>query len=376
MISAQPAIRVAVNDRQLPVPAVLEGGRVLVPFRAIVEALGGSVSQFRLPLPPPARVIAGRTYAPIRYLAQTLNARIEYDGRSHLIQVFTSSNVAAAPAATPAPYADGVQPAPNTRVGTAYPTISAAVPLAQNAAIASLHLTLDGIDVTRDAHYAGTYVTYIPRTGLSLGTHSVVVAGIDTAGRPFDSEWSFETTLPAAPDAEQGFIGAESLLLNVYGTQFIGGSPISVQLTAPPGGTAFAFVCTSSWRFPLYAAPSSTLYSAQVQTARVDSPIYCPITAMYVAWNGTVTYAPTPVFVNLIPDHTPVPAPAQTASPSPSPGPAQTHVPVPTPVRRQTPPPPVATASPKPKATSSPKPHPSVHPIPRERASPPSNSNT
>ena len=81
MISAQPAIRVAVNDRQLPVAAVFENGRVLVPFRAVVEALGGSVSQFHLPLPAPARIIAGRTYAPIRYLAQTLHAQIQYDGR-------------------------------------------------------------------------------------------------------------------------------------------------------------------------------------------------------------------------------------------------------------------------------------------------------
>ena len=96
MISAQPAIRVAVNDRQLPVIAIEDDGRVLVPLRAVVEALGGTVSQFHLPLPPPARIVAGRTYAPIRYLAARLNADIQYDAREHVVQVYTNQRVGAA----------------------------------------------------------------------------------------------------------------------------------------------------------------------------------------------------------------------------------------------------------------------------------------
>ena len=263
-----------------------------------------------------------------------------------------------------------MQPAPSTRVGTAYPTISANVPLAQNASIATLHITLDGVDVSSYAHYAGTYVTYIPRTGLAPGMHSVVFPGVDTAGRPFNHDWSFETTSAAAPDAP-GFTGDESIQLNVFGSEFIGGAPISVQVIAPPGGAAFAFVCTSSWRFPLYAAPTSTIYNAQIQTAHVPAAMDCPITAMYVAWNGAVTYAPMPVFVHLIPDHTPAP-PA-----SPAPQPSATHVPLPTPVKKQTPPP-VAPATPKPTAKPAPTSTPKhvVRPIPRERATPPSSSNT
>ncbi|MBV8117530.1 MAG: copper amine oxidase N-terminal domain-containing protein [Candidatus Eremiobacteraeota bacterium] len=374
MISAQPAIRVAVNDRQLPVPAVMDHGRVLVPFRAVVEALGGSVSQFALPLPPPARVIAGRTYAPIRYLAQHLNAAIEYDARAHLVQVFVKSGGAPVAVASAAPLptapASGVapmQPAANTRVGTAYPTVAAQLPIAPNAAIASLRLLLDGIDVTRDAHYAGTYVTYIPRTGLPTGEHHVVISGADTGGRPFSEDWSFETTTPAEADVATpglGYGGYGDVQLNVFGSQFIGGAPMSVQLIAPPGGEAFAFVCTSSWRFPLYAAPTSQIYNGQIATARVTTPIDCPVTAMYVAANGAVTYAPYPVFVQLIPASTPAPAP--TATPVvPTPMPSATRIPHP-PVHRQTPAPTV-TATPLPRPTPTPRvlhvtPH--VHPTP------------
>jgi hypothetical protein len=130
---------------------------------------------------------------------------------------------------------------------------------------------------------------------------------------------------------------------NVSGNQFVGGSPINVQLTAPPGGQAFAFVCTSAWHFPLYAAPFSQFYAASIPTSAVGAAINCPITAMYVAPDGSVTYAPYPVFVQLLPPRNP----AQPSTPVPQP----TRIPVPPTVRKTPSPQPVRTTAPVTKST-------------------------
>ena len=215
MTLAPPPIRVAVNDRQLSIIAVFEKGRVLVPLRAVVEALGGRVDAFHLPLPPPARIIAGRTYAPIRLLANAMHAQIQYDARTHLVQVFTMQNRASV-----------TTPGTPTATFTAQP-LSSAPP------------SLPGFN--------GGYVPY---------------------------------QLP--------------LQLNVYTSSATGGDSINVELIAPPGGEAYASVCTSSYEFPLYAAAGSQYYSGAVSTERVAGRIQCPITARYVAWNGAVSYAPIP----------------------------------------------------------------------------------
>ena len=369
MSSAQPpAIRVTVNDRQLPVVAVMQNGRVLVPFRAVVEALGGRVTEFHLPLPPPAHIIAGRTYAPVRYLANMLHAQIEYDGRTRLVQVFTQRSVAeVVPTPPPAPLL-AESPRSGSRVGTAYPTISATLPVASGTMIATVRMRLDGLDVTQDAHYAGSYITYIPRSGLETGTHTVAINGTSSDGRPFRDTWSFETTMAPAPSAPDMPYETTPIQFNVWGSQFVGGSPINVQLTGPPGGEAFAFVCTSAYRFPLFGAPGSQLYSGSVQTHDVGTEIDCPVTAMYIGWNGAVTYTPYPVFVHLIPRNTPAPTPT----------PVPSRIPFPTPTPRPTPKP---TATPEPTATPRRTPHP-IHPpirrgepVDRETA-PPSSSDT
>ncbi len=308
MINGQAAIRVAVDDRQLPIVAIEEDGRV----------------------PRPAR----------------------------FVQVFTQQQpilAVAAPTPTTAPSSGPIapeQPAPGTRVASAYPTISANLPVSARSSIATLQMLIDNNDVTRDARYSGTFVTYIPRDGLMPGTHTVSIRGTASDGRPFQRSWSFETTTAPAPDVAGQFAPAMPIQLNVSGNQFVGGAPINVQMTAPPGGQAFAFVCTSAWQFPLYAAPSSPFYSGIVPTAAVGGAINCPVTAMYVAPDGSVTYSLYPVFVQLLPTRTPSPAStpvptpvpkptvAPTARPTPasSPVPTATRIPLPTPVRRTPPP--------------------------------------
>lgn len=270
-LAQPPAIRVSVNDRQLPVVAIFEDGRVLVPLRAVVEALGGTVSAFHLPLPAPARIIAGRTYASIRVLADAMHAQIQYDARTHLVQVFTASTIATA-------------------------------------------------------------------TGQPLPT----------------------------PQPDQ-----QSLQLNISTTQAYGGESINVELIAPPGGQAFASVCTSTYEFPLYAANGSSSYSGSVSTQSVEDQIDCPITARYIAWNGAVSYAPYPAFLRLIPFASPQqmdePTPEPTDEPTPEPRhqhpePRQTPAPEPTPAA----PPSRIPLPPEPRAT--PEPVQRIRALPIERA--------
>jgi hypothetical protein len=276
----------------------------------------------------------------------------------------------ASPAATAAPVM-AQQPAPNTRVGSAYPTVSANLPIANGSSIATLRLFVDNVDVTRDSNYAGSFVTYIPRDGLHQGTHTVSVNGTASDGKAFSSSWSFETTTAPEPDVAaltppSSFYGASPIQFNVSGNQFVGGSPISVQMTAPPGGQAFAFVCTSAWHFPLYAAPLSQFYAASIPTSAVGAAINCPITAMYVAPDGTVTYSSYPVFVQLLPPQTPAqqpstPVPQPTRIPAP---PTIRKTPAPQPVRT---PLPVQTQIPRPVRTPTRSTEPKVRPSPYPR---------
>ncbi len=279
--------------------------------------------------------------------------------------------VAAAPSVAPsaAPLKDE-QPAPEARIASAYPTISARLPISRGASIATLHLILDSVDVTTNASYAGQYVTYIPRDGLAQGTHMVSISGTDSDGKKFQTSWSFETTTPPEPDTagaptfnSYGAPFQSAVMFNVSGNQFVGGAPINVQMTAPPGGQAFAFVCTSAWQFPLNAAPLSQFYTGLIPTAAVGTAINCPVTAMYVGPDGTVTYAPFPVFVQLLPRS----AVRPTAAPQP------TRVPLPGPVHR-TPSPVMAptiapTIAPVPPAKYTPQPRPRVI-VPKVRPTP------
>lgn len=287
-----PAIRVAVNDRVLPVAPIEERGRVLVPMRAIFEALGARVSYDAatgaidaaasahrihlvigspqatvdgriVPLDVPARTVADRAYVPLRFVSTALGAQVGYDARTQLVNVTSVQYVAfRSPTVT---YGEMPTPPP---------------PLASS----------DGL----------------------------------------------------------AFDESTSLQLDVGGRWFAPGSPIVVRLTAPPGGRAFAFLCTSSWRYEMYAAPDSPYYSTTLYAPRSERIDSCPVTAMYESWNGNVIYSQYPIFVQF-------PGP-------PLLGPSIAGPP--TPIPRMTA---------EPRATPPPEPH-KVRPIPDVRKTPPPNS--
>jgi hypothetical protein len=106
---------VAFEERRVP---VMFGGRVLVPLRGVIEKLGGEVKwepttrvitgahagtekQFRLrvgstdalvngkneTLDAPPRVVNGTTYVPLRFVSETMGARVTWDNTNRTVVI-------------------------------------------------------------------------------------------------------------------------------------------------------------------------------------------------------------------------------------------------------------------------------------------------
>ena len=117
-VAQQPAIRIMFNGQylNLDVPPVIQGGRTLVPFRAIFEALGATVSwneaartatgtrgtttvaltignnnatvngvATRLDVAP--LVQGGRTLVPLRFVSENLGATVQWVPRHNIVVV-------------------------------------------------------------------------------------------------------------------------------------------------------------------------------------------------------------------------------------------------------------------------------------------------
>ncbi len=401
--------RVAVNDRPLDVAPIVQNGRVLVPMRAIFEALGahlrydastrsiaadggghfvrlqvGStdaiVDNRVVKLDVPARIVGASTYVPMRFVAQSFGAYVGYDNASALVTVNLPETAYASGATS---RVGSLLPAENANVATGYPTISAVI--GGNVPIRNATLMVDGVDVTDATTFDGTTFTYIPSQGLQPGTHQVDLSGVDTANLPFQQIWQFTTDVAPAPDF--GGVPFQFYLAN-GGGQFGYGDMMDFILIAPPGGTAYLTACNSPLRN--WMRGSGRNYRASLRAPYGVGNGSCPIEAVYIGANGQIWYAPVPIFANLYPypydwyDYnrgyhrhphdrpTPNPWPAKpTSAPSaepPNPGPWQgqtpappiarpPHRPAPSPIPQQQ-----ASAAPRPVQTDAPRPDPTSAP--------------
>ncbi len=381
MLALLAAITIAVNDRPLDVVALELHDHVLVPMRSLFEALGARVDydgalkrvvaskdDRRVAFAPGTqgtRIVGNTTYVPLRFVATSLGAAVDYDPGTQLVTV-RSAPVVAAVVASPQPVVTR-EPSPNAQIASAFPTIAATIESRRGATIATVQLRLDGTDVTRDASYSGNSLTYIPRHGLPVGSHTVVITGLQTDGTPINEQWSFVTTAAALPSTgiagpSYGMYGP--LQLSVAGNVFGPNQYMPVQLIAPPGGVAYAYICNSPWQYPMFASPSSSFYSVTLQAPSWGAQaLQCPISAMYITPSGQVLYAPYPVYVTLQPVW---PQPTWQASPTPAPAPTPVRVrPGPVVTRLpETPAPPAPRAVTQPVATAHP---PAVHASPAPR---------
>ncbi len=116
-LSDIPGLKIVVNGKLLEkAQPINEAGRVLVPVRAVSEALGvgvnwdGSLQEITLkghgkeiilyvdsdealinnivyPLDVPAQIVDGSTYVPLRFVAQAFDAKVNWDGSKQLVEI-------------------------------------------------------------------------------------------------------------------------------------------------------------------------------------------------------------------------------------------------------------------------------------------------
>ena len=221
-------VSVTLNGNPLNLnPAPTErAGRVFVPLRGVFENLGATVvyasgvinatgrghnvslrinsqtatvdgQQQTMDVAP--FIIGASTYVPLRFVSQALGATVNYDGANRVVAL--SNGGASAPAG------QTITPVPSARRGGAI-TLATVTP-GRGAAVTSrrptieatfgggtvdpntVHVTVDGLDVTNESTRSTTGILYAPRSPLQPGNHTVHVTGTDSNGGSFNRNWSF-----------------------------------------------------------------------------------------------------------------------------------------------------------------------------------------
>jgi len=276
------ALSVTVNGQATTFsPAPIErAGRVFVPLRGVFEKLGASVvyaggvinatgngRAISLKIGSTAATINGQsknvdvapfiigasTYVPLRFVSEALGAGVNYDSANQIVALTTSGQTAAnaAPAsAAPAPAASALgnvlkdfEPGRNAYVGATKPTVSAG--FAQAVDPNSVHLTLDGLDITNAATRSSTGFVYSPPSPLQSMKHTLLATGKLASGQAFSESYAFtsgsdapKNTLTLSSPAEgttvaQSFTVAGKTVPNAR-VHIVGGATASV-------GGVFAF---------------------------------------------------------------------------------------------------------------------------------------
>jgi hypothetical protein len=341
-------------------------GRIIVArtrrhaLRLQIGAPRAIVDGRRVALDVPARVIANRTYVPLRFAAEALGADVGFDARASIVSIVVphyARAIVSSNAGQSGVKVLGLTPAPDSVVASAYPAISASL---SNAAAggADVTLTLDGANVTTDASFDGTTITYMPRAGLSRGTHTVAFSGRALSGEEFSASWNFDTSLEAPPDAP-AFNLYQYQFYSEGLTAFYPGDWMHFVLIAPPGGSAELQLCGLGYQYALWNNGYGGVYEANFPAPYGYWLPACAVTAKYFAWNGRQYFVPIPVMVGIFTQRRAQPVP--TSSPRPVPGSPRRREPTPAPTAR---PAPVPTAAPAPTPTSAPTAAPTHPPMP------------
>lgn len=159
VLAATP-VQVSVNDKPLAATAIVRNGRVLLPFRSIFSALGAAVSYqaighrvfahrggdslsltigsamaalngFPVKLDAAPQIAGERLFVPVRFVAQALGARVQYDAADRIVfirdpRAVAAGNLQPRPVAldTPAPTFRTSPPVPYVVTSQSYPSYS------------------------------------------------------------------------------------------------------------------------------------------------------------------------------------------------------------------------------------------------------------
>jgi hypothetical protein len=226
--SAQTQISVQLNNNALNLnpPAIERAGRVFVPLRGVFEQMGASVvyengqinatghghtvsltigsnqatvdgQNQTLDVAP--FIIGASTYVPLRFLSQSLGAQVNWDNNNDVVMLTMGggqhSGMRAPGNQQPMPANIGMlrnqepQGGPYVR-GNRSPI---AVDFNQDVVASSLHITIDGVDVTAQATRTSNAIVFQPESPMSAMTHHVEITGRNANGQAFDQTWSVPT---------------------------------------------------------------------------------------------------------------------------------------------------------------------------------------
>jgi Copper amine oxidase N-terminal domain len=396
--------------------AAVSAGHVLLPVRTLGNALGADVGYdgrahtitvqrgahvATISARGAVRIVNGTAYAPLRAVATAFGLNVGYDARMRTVALAgggangggsatSSAAQRGAPGGAGAPAQTGANaggqagatgrqgafivtetPRNAAQVHEPYPAISARFAGAAAIDPRSLHVVVDGRDVTGDASVVGDQVLYTPRTALSPGTHYVVVTGRDAAsGAALGDSWSFDdsfafTTAPAPTPFPIAAMWVDRYI-------FPGTNAFDVYVEGAPGMTGYVGVDGVGGIFPL------TVYSANAYVAHVFVPNgvnqpYARVAARITLPNGQPQTIVLPQTFNLVTPPITRPA-ATTPNPTPTPraSPVRRSVDVPTPTptpgtsRRS-----VLTATPTPSPARTPTAAPAQQPVSPAQTRPP-----
>jgi len=225
------ALSVTVNGSPVTFnpPPIERAGRVFVPLRGVFERLGASVvyqggvinatgNQRTIALKIGSTtatingvsktidsapfIIGASTYVPLRFVSEALGAGVNYDAANQVVALQTGAGssaaapagapVAAAPAAPAAPVGNVLkefEPGVNASVGSQKPTVSAN--FTQPADANTVHLALDGLDITNASTRSSSGFVYAPPSPLQSIKHTLMATGKLASGGSFSQSWSF-----------------------------------------------------------------------------------------------------------------------------------------------------------------------------------------
>lgn len=302
-------------------PPVITNGRVLVPLRGVFERLGATVAwdpasqtvlaqsgatsvSLRIGSPQvfvngqpqmldvPAMLIGGRTLVPLRFVSQALGAGVTWSAATSTVQI-TSSGAAAAPSVTypPTTYAPPPPAAPTTISGTVVRVIATTYPSqlmvqVPNGEVHTYNI-VSGTTIVRTNIVTGVSGP-VSLTGLRPGDTVQVTA--DQAGTAQNVQASFTPAPGPAPTA-----AITSVSVTPAGRQLVVGDLMTVVAVGPARGTA-SFVI-SGLRTGIPMAESANQPGTYVGSYRVQPGDYLTnglVVVSITAPNGQLLTATAP----------------------------------------------------------------------------------
>ena len=329
--------------------AAVADGHVLLPVRALGEALGADVGYdgrahtitvqrgthvATISARGAVRVLNGSAYAPLRTAATAFGLGIAYDARTRTVAL-DGGSARSAHAVRPdstkranvppsdsvparAPFAVAQTPSNGAQVHDPYPSISVRFAGAAGIDPRSLRVLLDGRDVSAEAAVVGDQVLLTPRRALPAGEHSVAVTARDAgSGASLASSWTFAddfafATAPAPTPFPVSAIWIDRWILP-------GTNAFDVYVNGAPGMVGYVGVDGVGGFFPMRVYSANSYVAHVVVPNGVNQP-FARVAARITLPNGQTQTIVLPQQINLVTPPIvmpPAPVPAPSATPHP-----------------------------------------------------------